>query len=107
MTTQSYAQWRRAALGVIVLQASALAVYWYVGSGPVRTDFDRAVDDGGLYVAVPLFAILVALGVVVVFPCANRGALRYLAIVVTGATLVTLTFAALLDALIFLVPTID
>ncbi len=107
MTTQSHALWRRAALGVIVLQTSALAVYWYVGSGPVRTDFDRAVDDGGLYVAAPLFAVLFALGVVVVVRGANRGPLRYLAILVTGATLVTLTFAALLDALIFLVPTID
>lgn len=58
---QERAVGRRAMPGVIALQAGALAVYWYVGSGPVRTDFDRVVDDGGLYVAAPLFAILAAL----------------------------------------------
>ena len=107
MTTQEHAVWRRAAPAIIALQAAALAVYWYVGSGPVRTNFDRVVDDGGLYVAAPLFAALVALGVMVVVRGANRGAPRYLTMFMTGATLVTFTFAAFLDALIFLVPSID
>jgi ACR3 family arsenite efflux pump ArsB len=102
VTTKEHGSWRWAALAVIAVQTAALAVYWYVGAHPVRTHFDRVVDDVGLYFGAPLFAALVALGVLVAVQNANRGVRRYLALLTTVASAVTVAVASLLSAVVFL-----